>query len=119
MLLAVLEKRGGYQFSGQDVYLNIAGGLKLNDTAGDLGVMGALVSSLLDKPLSDDAVFLGEAGLGGELRAVNRIDQRLSEIQKLGFTSAFIPKSSKIGKAGKNLSLTKVGNSIEAIKKAL
>ena len=119
MLLAVLEKRGGYQFSGQYVYLNIAGGLKLNDTAGDLGVMGALVSSLLDKPLSDDAVFLGEAGLGGELRAVNRIDQRLSEIQKLGFTSAFIPKSSKIGKAGKNLSLTKVGNSIEAIKKAL
>ncbi len=119
MLLAVLEKRGGYQFSGQDVYLNIAGGLKLNDPAGDLGVMCALVSSLLDKPVTDNAVFLGEAGLGGEVRAVNRIDQRLSEIEKLGFSNAFVPQASKIGKTGSSLNLNKVKNSIQAIKKAL
>lgn len=119
MLLAVLEKRGGYQFSGQDVYLNIAGGLKLNDPAGDLGVMCALVSSLLDKPVTDNAVFLGEAGLGGEVRAVNRIDQRLSEIEKLGFSHAFVPQASKISKSNGNLNLRKVKNSIQAIKKAL
>lgn len=119
MLLAVLEKRGGYQFSGQDVYLNIAGGLKLNDPAGDLGVMCALVSSLLDKPVTDNAVFLGEAGLGGEIRAVNRIDQRLSEIEKLGFSNAFIPRASKVGKSNGSLKLEKVKNSIQAIKKAL
>lgn len=119
MLLAVLEKRGGYQFSGQDVYINIAGGLKLNDPAGDLGVMCALVSSLLDKPVSENAVFLGEAGLGGEVRAVNRIDQRLSEIAKLGFANAFVPQASKVGKSAGSLNLVKVKNSIQAIKKAL
>lgn len=119
MLLAVLEKRGGYQFSGQDVYLNIAGGIKLSDTAGDLGVMSALVSSLVDRPISDNTVFLGEAGLGGEIRAVNRIDQRISEIQKLGFSNAFIPKSNKVGSVDSGLSLVKVRNSIQAIKKAL
>jgi DNA repair protein RadA/Sms len=119
MLLAVLEKRGGYQFSGQDVYLNVAGGIRLNDTAGDLGVMSALVSSLLDRPISENTVFLGEAGLGGEIRAVNRIDQRISEIQKLGFSNAFVPKSNKAGKDNSGLRLIKVRNSIEAIKKAL
>jgi DNA repair protein RadA/Sms len=119
MLLAVLEKRGGYQFSGQDVYLNIAGGLKLNDPAGDLGVMSALVSSLLDKPVADNAVLLGEVGLGGEIRAVNRIDQRLGEVKKLGFSNAFVPQASKIGQAVGDLKLVKVKNSIDAIKKAL
>lgn len=119
MLLAVLEKRGGYQFSGQDVYLNIAGGLKLNDPAGDLGVMCALVSSLLDKPVSENAVFLGEAGLGGEVRAVNRVEQRLAEIAKLGFPSAFVPQACKVGRSRKSLRLVRVKNSIRAIKKAL
>ncbi len=119
MLLAVLEKRGGYQFSGQDVYLNIAGGLKLNDPAGDLGVMCALVSSLLDKPVADNAVLLGEVGLGGEIRAVNRIDQRLGEVRKLGFSNAYVPQASKIGQSMGELKLVKVKNSIQAIKKAL
>lgn len=121
MLLAVLEKRGGYQFSGQDVYLNIAGGIRLNDTAGDLGVMSALVSSMLDKPISDNTVFLGEVGLGGEIRAVNRIDRRIAEIRKLGFSNAFIPQSngSATKKGKSNLNLVQVKNSIQAIKKAL
>jgi len=91
LLLAVLEKRGGYQFSGQDVYLNVAGGIKLNDTAGDLAVICALVSSLLDKPLPTDAVFLGEVGLGAEVRSVNHLKQRISETEKLGFKQIFIP----------------------------
>lgn len=119
MLLAVLEKRGGYQFSGQDVYLNVAGGIKLNDTAADLGVMCALVSSLMDKPLSKQTVFLGEVGLGGEVRGISRINQRLSEIRKIGFKKAFVPKSNKIKDKTNQLHLRKVKNSSEALTNAL
>lgn len=118
LLLAVLEKRGGYQFSGQDVYLNIAGGLKVNDPAADLGVTSALVSSLLDKPISNKLAFLGEVGLGGEVRTVNQIDHRLSEIQKLGFKQAIIPKANKVQK-GDKLTVSGVTNISSSIKKAL
>lgn len=118
LLLAVLEKRGGYQFSGQDVYLNIAGGMKLNDPAGDLAVISALVSSLLDKPLPNDTVFLGEVGLGGEVRTVANIKQRLAEVQKLGFTQAFIPGSNN-SEEQKTLQIHRVEDVQQSIKKAL
>ncbi|GAA5523031.1 DNA repair protein RadA [Fodinibius salicampi] len=118
LLLAVLEKRGGYQFSGQDVYLNIAGGLKVNDPAADLGVVCALVSSLLDDSISKDFAFLGEVGLGGEIRAVNNVDQRLGEIQKLGFEKAIVPQASTIDRKH-DLQLIKAANIMAAIKKAL
>lgn len=117
LLLAVLEKRGGYQFSGQDVYLNIAGGLKINDPAADLGVTSALVSSLLDKPISNKLAFLGEVGLGGEVRTVNKIDQRLGEIKKLGFEHAIVPKANKAQTNG--LKTSGVMNISSSIKKAL
>ncbi|MDZ7772050.1 MAG: DNA repair protein RadA [Balneolaceae bacterium] len=91
LLLAVLEKRGGYQFSGQDVYLNVAGGIRLTDTAGDLGVVCALVSSLLDKSLPAETAFIGEVGLGSEIRSVSKLDQRLAEIRKMGFKRAYVP----------------------------
>ncbi|WP_073060333.1 DNA repair protein RadA [Fodinibius roseus] len=116
LLLAVLEKRGGYQFSGQDVYLNIAGGLKVNDPAADLGVICALVSSLLDKSISSNIAFLGEVGLGGEIRAVNKVDQRLGEIQKLGFEKALIPCASAPERRY-DLQLMEASNMMEAIKK--
>lgn len=118
LLLAVLEKRGGYQFSGQDVYLNVAGGMKLNDTAGDLAVICALVSSLLDKPLPADTVFLGEVGLGAEIRTVNKLKQRLAEVEKLGFKQALIPKSNSL-KTKNKLTLYEVQDVMEAIKIAL
>lgn len=118
LLLAVLEKRGGYKFSGQDVYLNVAGGMKLNDTAGDLAVICALVSSLLDKSLPDDAVFLGEVGLGAEIRTVNKLNQRLAEVEKLGFKQALIPKS-KDSKKRNGLAVHRVQDVMEAIKIAL
>lgn len=118
LLLAVLEKRGGYQFSGQDVYLNIAGGLKVNDPAADLGVTMALVSNLLDKPISNKVAFLGEVGLGGEVRTVNKVDQRLAEIEKLGFGHVIIPKSNNIQNADE-LKTSCVTNISSAIKKAL
>lgn len=92
MLLAVLEKRGGYRFGIQDVFLNIAGGLKVEDPAIDLAVCTALVSSLTDLSLSNRVAFAGEVGLGGEVRAVNRIENRISEAEKLGFEEIFISK---------------------------
>jgi len=118
LLLAVLEKRGGYQFSGQDVYLNIAGGMKLNDPAGDLAVISALVSSLLDKPLPDETVFLGEVGLGGEVRTVAKIKQRLAEIQKLGFAKVFMPVSNNVEEPS-SLKVHQVADVQGSIKKAL
>ncbi|MEL7832426.1 DNA repair protein RadA [Fodinibius sp. Rm-B-1B1-1] len=118
LLLAVLEKRGGYQFSGQDVYLNIAGGLKVNDPAADLGVVLALVSSFLDKPISNKVAFLGEVGLGGEVRTVNKIDHRLTEINKLGFKKAIAPRSNTI-EQDIDLKIAGVDNISQAIKKAL
>lgn len=118
LLLAVLEKRGGYQFSGQDVYLNIAGGLKINDPAADLGVTLALVSSLIDKPISNKMAFLGEVGLGGEVRTVNKIEQRLGEIRKLGFEGAIVPKANKVTSSDE-LTINDVTNISASIKKAL
>lgn len=117
LLLAVLEKRGGYQFSSQDVYLNVAGGLKINDPAADLGVTLALVSSLLDKPISHKIAFVGEVGLGGEIRAVNKIDQRLGEIQKMGFEHAIVPAANQA--EAESLQVSGVNNIIGSTKKAL
>ncbi|HLR24341.1 MAG TPA: DNA repair protein RadA [Fodinibius sp.] len=118
LLLAVLEKRGGYQFSGQDVYLNVAGGMKVNDPAADLGVVCSLVSSLLDNSIDGKIVFLGEVGLGGEIRAVSKVDQRLAEIQKMGFEKAVIPQASAPEREH-SLGIYKVSNIMAAIKKAL
>ena len=92
MLLAVLEKRGGFRLSSQDVFLNVAGGIKIEEPAIDLAVCASLVSGLHDVPISDKTAFAAEVGLGGEVRAVNRIDNRISEAEKLGFTEIFISK---------------------------
>lgn len=92
MLLAVLEKRFGFRLSAQDVFLNIAGGLRVEDPAIDLAVIAALISSQQDIPLASQVTFAGEVGLSGEIRAVNRIEQRIAEAEKLGFEGIFISK---------------------------
>lgn len=94
LMLAVLEKRCRLNLGNQDVYINVAGGLKIDETAIDLGICAAIISGLLDIMLPIDMVFMGEVGLGGELRAVSQIDKRLSEISKLGFKTVVIPKMS-------------------------
>ena len=94
LLIAILEKRGGYFFGNLDAYINIIGGLKLNEPAADLPVAMALVSNLLDKPIADDVVALGEVGLAGELRSINHIQTRVNECERLGFREIIIPKSS-------------------------
>jgi DNA repair protein RadA/Sms len=86
MILAVLEKRCGYKLSLQDVFVNIAGGLKIVDPATDLGIAASIVSSFENVALPTKMAFAGEIGLSGEVRGVNRIDQRLKEAEKLGFT---------------------------------
>ena len=93
LILAVLEKRLGYKFSAMDVYLNIVGGLKLDEPAADLSVALALVSGITDKPLPDDTVAIGEVGLSGEVRSVSRITARINEAARLGFTRCIVPRS--------------------------
>lgn len=92
MLLAVLEKRGGFRLGIQDVFLNIAGGLKVDDPALDLAVVTSLVSSYEDIPVPSSVCFAAEVGLGGEVRAVNRIENRIAEAQKLGFETIYLSK---------------------------
>src|SRR6201996_3710707 len=92
MLLAVLEKRCGFRLGTQDVFLNITGGIRVEDPAIDLGLAAAIVSSHQDIPIPFKTCFAGEIGLSGEIRAVNRIEQRIAEAQKLGFEQIFISK---------------------------
>lgn len=101
MLLAVLEKKAGLYFGQNDVFLNIAGGIKIVDTASDLALIAALVSSLNDQVISEKACFAGEVGLTGEIRAVNRIEQRILEAERLGFTDIYLSKYNKLGNASK------------------
>ncbi|HPH22446.1 MAG TPA: DNA repair protein RadA [Chitinophagaceae bacterium] len=95
LLLAVLEKRGGFMFGTKDVFINIAGGLKVEDPSIDLAVICALLSSYEDVPLPQHICFAGEVGLNGEIRAVNRVEQRIAEAEKLGFEKIFISKFNK------------------------
>ena len=97
LLLAVLEKREGLRFSQNDVFLNVAGGVRLDEPAVDLAVALAVASSLKDVPLDSGTAVVGEVGLGGEIRAVSRIETRLTEIKQLGFERAMIPKANAKG----------------------
>jgi DNA repair protein RadA/Sms len=95
MLLAVLEKRAGFKLAVKDVFLNIAGGIKVDDPAIDLAVITAIFSSNFDLPVDKSFCFSGEIGLSGEIRSVNRLEQRIGEAEKLGFKKIFIPKNIK------------------------
>ena len=116
MMLAVLEKRGGLMLSNCDFYVNVIGGLTLDEPAADLALIVALASSFRDKPVPYDLAAIGEVGLTGELRSVNAVNQRLSEIRRLGFTKCLVPSRSS-GKllAPDGLKLIRVGNVREAI----
>lgn len=83
--------------SSSDVYINVAGGLRIDETAADLGICAAIATSQMDVSLPSDLMFIGEVGLGGELRSVAQLEKRLNEAAKLGFNSAIVPKSSMRG----------------------
>ncbi|WP_207535773.1 DNA repair protein RadA [Desertivirga arenae] len=112
MLLAVLEKRCGFRLSAKDVFLNIAGGLRVEDPAVDLGIVAAIISSHEDISISSKVCFAAEVGLSGEIRAVNRIEQRIAEAQKLGFEEIYISKYNQ-----KGLDLSRYAIGIKSVSK--
>ena len=117
MLLAVLEKRAGFHLSAKDVFLNMAGGLKVSDPACDLAVICAVLSSNFDYPLPLDCCFAGEVGLSGEIRPVAQSDRRISEAARLGFKKIFISSYSSIdGKTPSGIRVVKVADVPELVK---
>lgn len=94
LLIAVLEKRAGYFFGNLDAYINVVGGLRLDEPAADLAVSLALISSLLDKPIDESVIAFGEIGLAGEIRAISNVEARIKEAERLGFTKCLLPKAS-------------------------
>jgi DNA repair protein RadA/Sms len=93
LLVAVMEKKLGLNLMGHDVFMNVAGGVKIDEPAVDLAIFAAMASSFLDKPIAVDALVLGEVGLAGEVRAIGHMEQRLGEAHKLGFVRSVIPRS--------------------------
>ncbi len=116
MLLAVLEKRAGFKLGAKDVFLNITGGISVDDPAIDLGVVAAVLSSNSDIPLEKGVCFAAEIGLAGEVRPVRRIDQRILEAEKLGFTRIFVSKNNKIGLKKHNILISKVSKIEDVIR---
>lgn len=119
MLLAVLEKRAGFRLAVKDVFLNIAGGIKVNDPAIDLAIISSVLSSNLDIPIPREVCFAGEAGLSGEIRPVSRIEQRIKEAAKMGFKKIYLSKYNKgISVKGQEIEVVPVGK-IEHLVRAL
>ena len=115
LLLAILEKRAGFMLGAFDAYINVVGGLSLDEPAVDLGVMLAIASSYLDRPIRQDLAVFGEVGLAGEMRAVNNASQRINELARLGFRFCILPKASAENvKPPKGLQLLPVSDSKEA-----
>ncbi len=116
MLLAVLEKKAGFRLATKDVFLNIAGGIKVNDPAIDLSVICAILSSSFDKPVNKKICFAGEVGLSGEIRPVNRIEQRIKEADKQGFQKILISNNNISSGFKSKIEITKVKKIEDAIK---
>jgi DNA repair protein RadA/Sms len=119
MLLAVLEKRVGFKLLQKDVFVNIAGGIKVNDPAIDLPVLAAVLSSNMDIALDTKICMTGEVGLAGEIRPVNRIDQRIREAEKLGFEQIIIPSGQKYTTQGLKIKVVEVSRVVDAFKRLL
>ena len=117
MLLAVLEKRCGFRLGAKDVFLNITGGIKVDDPAIDLGVVCAILSSNVDMAINDKDCFAAEMGLSGEIRPVNRCEQRIQEAEKLGFERIYISKYNKINAKNYKIEIVMVGKIEEVFKK--
>ena len=116
MLLAVLEKRVGFKLSQKDVFLNIAGGLKVTDPACDMAIVAAILSSNFDVIIPNDIAFAAEIGLSGEIRPVSQIEKRISEAEKLGFKQILISSFSKIATESASNQLESGKNGIKVIK---
>ena len=109
MLLAILEKKCGLKMGMQDVFVNIAGGLRVEDPGIDLSIVAAIVSSYENVSIDSKICFIGEVGLSGEIRAVNRIEQRISEAEKLGFKTVYLSKFNKLPLSNSKIKIVQVG----------
>ena len=116
MLLAVLEKRVGFKLLQKDVFVNIAGGIRVNDPAIDLAVLAAVLSSNMDIALDEQTCITGEVGLAGEIRPVNRIDQRIREAEKLGFKTIIVPKGQKYNTQNLKINVVEISRVVDAFK---
>ena len=116
MLLAVLEKRVGFKLLQKDVFVNIAGGIRINDPAIDLAVLAAVLSSNMDIALDEQTCITGEVGLAGEIRPVNRIDQRIREAEKLGFKTIIVPKGQKYNTHNLQIKVVEISRVVDAFK---
>ncbi|WP_314058337.1 DNA repair protein RadA [Shuttleworthella satelles] len=117
LLMAVIEKRAGLRLAESDAYINIAGGIRMNEPAVDLGIVLAIISSYKEMPVPDDLICFGEVGLSGEVRAVNLAEQRIAEAAKLGFSRVIMPKVNLSGIRGKYSQLDLVG--VENVQEAM
>jgi DNA repair protein RadA/Sms len=118
MIIAVLEKRTGLLLGGHDIFVNVVGGVKIDEPAADLGIAIAIASSFKDVAISGDTIIIGELGLGGEIRGANQFDSRLKEAERLGFKNAIVPKDNSSDTSGiKSLKITEVSSLAEAIDK--
>ena len=118
-ILAVLEKRVGMNLSKQDVYVNVIGGIDIQEPAADLGIALAVATCARDVVIDQHTAIVGEVGLSGEIRAVNNIEKRIKEVQKLGFKKIIIPDSNKIDEEFKGIQIVRVKRIIEAISACL
>ena len=116
MLLAVLEKRCGFKLGSKDVFVNITGGLKVSTTSIDLGIVIAILSSIKNQPISDTYCFASEIGLTGDIRPIPRINQIITEAEKMGYKKIFISKYSKLAKKPKNIQIQKVSGIVQLYK---
>ena len=116
MLLAVLEKRVGFKLLQKDVFVNIAGGIRVNDPAIDMAVLAAVLSSNMDIALEEQTCITGEVGLAGEIRPVNRIDQRIREAEKLGFKTIVVPKGQKYNTQNLKINVVEISRVVDAFK---
>jgi DNA repair protein RadA/Sms len=116
MLLAVLEKRVGFKLLQKDVFVNIAGGIRVNDPAIDLAVLAAVLSSNMDIALDEQTCITGEVGLAGEIRPVNHIDQRIREAEKLGFKTIIVPKGQKYNTQNLKINVVEISRVVDAFK---
>jgi DNA repair protein RadA/Sms len=110
VLLAVLERRAGLSFHDLDVFVNVTGGVRLVEPASDLAVAAALCSSLRDRPVPGEALFLGEIGLGGEVRPIGGVERRLAEAERLGFHQVFLSSRGRVKTGLETVRLTHVAD---------
>jgi DNA repair protein RadA/Sms len=100
LLVAVMEKKLGMQLLGHDIFMNVAGGVKIDEPAVDMGIVAAVASSFLDKSIPEGTLVLGEVGLTGEVRGIGQVETRLQEAQKMGFTRCLVPQSNRTRLSG-------------------